>query len=77
MLTTVSPVARYGRRIAAARDYAGLSRAQLAYRLDMSENTIGRYERDEYEPRLPVRQAIARACGVPDWFLESGFQPRP
>jgi ribosome-binding protein aMBF1 (putative translation factor) len=67
--------ARYGNRITAARDYAAISRAQLAELLEISENTIGRWERDEYEPNRALRQAIAKVCGVPDWFLESGFQP--
>ena len=64
----------YGRRIAAARDYAGLSREQLATLLEVHPATVGRYERGEGPPpKRPVRQAIARCCGVPEWFIEDGF----
>lgn len=71
---TVAAPGQYGSRIAAAREYARLSRDQLAAAIEVSATTIGRWERDENPPpRRPMRQAIARACDVPEWFLETGF----
>mgnify|MGYP000963997966 CR=1 FL=1 len=63
-----------GARIHAARSYAGISREQLAELLDVAAITVGRYERNEITPKRPAVHAIARACGVPDWFVETGFE---
>jgi putative transcriptional regulator len=42
----------------------GLSQADLAYRLDVSRQTINSIETDRYTPSLPLAIAIARFFGV-------------
>lgn len=69
-----SPEAELGRRIRAARVYAGLTRSELAAILHLSEATVKRYENGRHMPRQQWRQdaliaAIAEACHLaPDWF---------
>jgi transcriptional regulator with XRE-family HTH domain len=66
-------------RIRAAREYAGLSRSDLARRLGYSAETIARYERGygNKPPRDLVLVAIADECRVPHWFILDGFDAAP
>lgn len=45
------------------RTKAGISRGDLAERVGVDEETIGRYERGEREPRISTLQLIARTLG--------------
>ena len=64
-----------GRRLTAARKLANLSRGQVGGMLDVVEETVGRWERAESPVGRLQRQAFARACDVPIWFIEEGFRP--
>jgi len=64
-----------GRRIRTARAYAGFrNRANLAERLELSKETVQRIESGEREVKRSELLAIAEACEVPMWFLESGWE---
>lgn len=64
------------RRLRTARHWAGLTREELGERIGVVGETIGRYERGEWKKDLEPRtlSAIAAATGVPDWFLNDGFE---
>lgn len=64
-----------GRRLMAARKMAHLSRDEVARMLDVVEETVGRWERGESPCGRLQRQAFARVCDVPLWFIERGFRP--
>jgi transcriptional regulator with XRE-family HTH domain len=63
----------YGKRIRAARCYAGLSQQQLGEALGLGKQTIIRREADEQQPSPGERIAISQITGVPLAFLEHGF----
>lgn len=64
-----------GRRIRAARVYAGIdARPALAEILEMSEPTLQRIENGDRPVKRAELLAIAEACEVPMWFLENGWQ---
>jgi transcriptional regulator with XRE-family HTH domain len=63
----------YGRRIRAARAYAGLTQDQLAEALGLDVQTVKRRESGKQEPRNGERIAIAAVCNVPLEFIEHGF----
>ena len=73
------PERALAKRIRAARAFAGISRRDLGKRVGLGEEQIGRYERGHWQetPRRAIREGIARACGVPDWFLEIGWDAVP
>lgn len=54
----------WGDRIAAQRAVAKLSRRDLARRLDVSEQTVGYWERGDTSPRPHMQIAIAHELGV-------------
>jgi len=60
-------------RIRAARVYSGLSRLQLATKLEVSERTQTNTELGKRHVPRPELLAIAESCGVPMWFLEQGW----
>jgi transcriptional regulator with XRE-family HTH domain len=62
-----------GRRIKAARGYAGLSQPALAAALEIGEQTEKRIELGQRPAKRSELLAIAEACNVPMWFLESGW----
>lgn len=66
---------RLAREVRAARAYAGLSRKQVADATGLSADTIGRYERGKFKrtPTKSVLDAIARACEIPQAYLDAGF----
>lgn len=64
----------HSNRIKAARGYAGgISAKELAKRVGVSESTVKRWEGGDDNLSAPHRAAIAKACEVPEWFLEEGF----
>lgn len=71
-----------GRRIRAARAYAGLKRSELAAILEISEATVKRYENGKHLPSQQWRQdalleQIAAACGLSrEWFNWNGHAPK-
>jgi transcriptional regulator with XRE-family HTH domain len=78
----------FGDRVRAARGYAGgMSQSALAERIrelfpgaPISARTIKRVERGDKSPRGPQSvwvEIIARATGVPEWFLEYGWAGAP
>jgi transcriptional regulator with XRE-family HTH domain len=64
----------HGPRIKAARGYAGgLTPAQLATRLGVSDSTVKRWEKGDPSLTPGYRLAIASVCGVPPEFMENGW----
>lgn len=61
------------RRINAARAYAGFNQDALAQRVELSKRTLKRAEKGERPLYRREVLAIAEACDVPVWFLESGW----
>jgi transcriptional regulator with XRE-family HTH domain len=60
------------RAVRAARIFSGRSRKQVADRLDLSEETIGRWERGDWRgdpPRTAMIEAIVRDSGLLE-FIE-------
>lgn len=55
------PESSLGARIAAARREAGLTQAELADVLGVSEDTIANYESGRRQPRMETLRAIAVA----------------
>lgn len=66
---------RLAKEIRAARAYSGLSREQLAKAVDRVGDTIGSWERGEWEdpPGPLLLRAIATETGIPSAYLEAGF----
>lgn len=54
----------FGKRLTEAREKAGLSRKELADKLDVGQNTIWRWEAGERQPSIEKIQALARVLGV-------------
>ena len=52
-------------RIAELRERAGLSRVELAARVDVNPQTIGYLERGEYNPSLALAFRLADLFGLP------------
>ena len=61
-------------RIAELRERAGLSRAELAARVDVNPQTIGYLERGEYNPSLALAFRLADVFGV---LVETVFVREP
>lgn len=61
-------------RIAILRKDTGLSRAELAERVDVNFQTIGYLEREEYNPSLDL---AFRICEVFDLPVEQVFSTTP
>jgi len=64
----------YAARIRAAAGYADLDRVRLGESLGVSRETVSRLFAGKSEPSLEARREIAAACGVPEWFMETGFE---
>ena len=59
-----------GRRVCAARAYAGLGQPELGARLKLGRTTIWQIERGQRYPKPGELLHIARICGVSDEFFE-------
>ena len=57
--------AQFGRNLAEARGWEGLSQTQLAQRIDRHQADIARWERGERIPRLDYVVKLAEAVGLP------------
>lgn len=68
----------FGRRVASAREWAGLAPKQLAEQLGMSDETVYRLERGKRK-RAPGKgelRLLAEALGQPeDWLLNGDVPP--
>lgn len=65
------------RRLRAARAYGGFrGRQDFTEAIEMSPSTLQRIEDGKRPLREGERLLIARKCGVPEWFLESGWDGR-
>lgn len=59
----------WGTKISDVRKLRGLTRAELAVIVDVSEAAVGQWERGETAPRPHIQAAIARALDVPHAVL--------
>lgn len=58
-------------RITKARTHAGLNQSELAQKMGLSRNTLGRWESGANTPTEKNLQALAEATGVPvEWFYQ-------
>jgi transcriptional regulator with XRE-family HTH domain len=62
-----------GRRVRIARISAGLSRGELAARLDVSFNTLERIESGRRPVTVDELAAIGKACQVPEAYMLEGW----
>lgn len=65
---------RIGSNIAKARRQAGLSQADLGFRLHTASQEISRLESGRFCPRLTTLQRVARALEVPLMDLLEGIE---
>lgn len=63
----------FGKRVRAARGYAGLSKPALGAKLEISKNTLWRTEAGKRYPKDSELRALARICKVPIWFFFADF----
>jgi transcriptional regulator with XRE-family HTH domain len=56
--------AQFGRNLAEAREWAGLTQTELARRASLYQNDISLFERGARLPRLDKIAALAEALGV-------------
>lgn len=61
------------RRIRASRIYAGLSREELGEAIERSGDVIREIELGRRNVGRHEMPAIAKACDVPLWFIQHGF----
>lgn len=73
-LETVSVAVLVGRRLAKAREAAGLTQAQLADDLGLSKGHVSMAERGQRSPRLEVLMAWAARCGLTLSKLVGGLE---
>ena len=64
------PVITLGRRLAMAREDAGISVNEMAERLGVDRRTITRYERNKGVAPKAVRIAYQVICDVPEDFID-------
>lgn len=62
-------------RLQLAREYAGLSRGELAERMEISRNSVINAETGRTTPRKLMLNAWALACGVPVSWIITGKGP--
>lgn len=65
-------VSTFGDRLARAREFAGMSQAQLARRLGVKTTTIRNWESDRSEPRANRLQMLSGLVSVSMVWLMSG-----
>lgn len=64
-------------RLLASREVAGLSQAELAARIGVSQSAIGQWERSVTAPRSRNVNALAVALAVDAELLRNGTDPLP
>lgn len=65
-------------RITKARTHAGLNQSELAQKMGLSRNTLGRWESGFNTPTEKNLQALAEATGVPvEWFYQDQTTQAP
>src|SRR5262245_24654121 len=74
-ITTI-PVWTLGDRLRKAREHADLLPHEMATKLDLSRNTVGRYESDRIVPKRSVILHWALITGVDSEWLERGEEAR-
>ena len=72
-MTATVPVWTVGDRLAKAREFVGLTQAQMAAELRIGRRSIVRHETSATPPRSIVL-AYASVTGVPIWWLEGTDQ---
>ena len=72
-LPAMGIVESLGNRIRTVRKRQGMSAAELGEKLGMSGSLVGRYERDEENPKPSTIQRFADALGVDAHWLETGI----
>ncbi|GHS88095.1 hypothetical protein FACS189487_05580 [Campylobacterota bacterium] len=66
---------KFGKKIAIARNNAGLTQSELAAKTGISRPTIQLYEYDKVDPSMSKLQKIAAVLGIPiDFFLTDSDQ---
>ena len=61
----------FGQRLREARKNAGLTQAQLAEILDISDSTVTSWEKETRQPDIPNIKRLTRALNVtPEYLLE-------
>lgn len=63
-MTREAVAAQFGRNLAQARGWEGLSQKQLAQRVSVHQTNLARWERGERCPRLDKVVSLADAVGV-------------
>ena len=71
------PRTAFGKRLSAARQKAGLSQAQLAEKIAMSQRAIAHWERDAAAVPVAQIEALARILEVPVEELVCGNGEKP
>lgn len=69
------PLSTFGQRISEAREAAGLSRRELAKRMQVSYYSIRYWELGEKQPRGHRLLRLAKSLEVPVVYLLKGKQP--
>jgi len=69
------PVFTKADRIRKARDFAGLSQAELAQRLGVARSSITNYEKGHHTPLPTIMRQLALATGVRLHWIETGEAP--
>lgn len=59
-----------GRRMAAARAYAGVTQTEMGKHLQLSTSTLRRIESGEQRATLDLCKVVAERCGLPLAFFE-------
>lgn len=54
----------FGKRLTDLRKAQGISQTELASRLEIHKNVLGRYERDQAKPSIEIASRIAELLGV-------------
>jgi transcriptional regulator with XRE-family HTH domain len=61
---TAMALSGLGERLRQAREQRGLVRGEVAEKLDISERTLARWERGDFEPSLATLAVLADVYGV-------------
>lgn len=65
-------LATQGQRIVAARIESGMTRSQLAWKIGISDRTVGKWERGDSVPAQQVVHDLARALNKPAGWIKYG-----